>query len=209
MKEWILPNGFLNQDRAWDCYLDKIDTIYVDVDDTIVELTAPLLKFHGVCPSKKGLITDYNKKIYEVVGLEPRDFWFQVAQAGPDFWESLTLTAEGAAILNFCQKLEKDHGIRWQLVTALVSDRHPECRRTSADGKAAWASARGFADRLTISNAKHAHAAPNKLLIDDCPDWIEKFRARSGHAVYFPQPWNVGTTLAKMFDEIYAPRFMK
>lgn len=208
MSGWVLPDGFKEQ-RAWDCYLDKIDTILVDVDDTLVDLTVPLLEFFGACPSKKALITDYNSKIYEVVGIEPREFWFRIAGAGPAFWENLPLTAEGAVVLSFCQTMERDHGVRWQLMTALVSDRHPECRAASAAGKANWAARKGWADRLTISNAKHVHASERTLLIDDFSDWIEKFRANGGHAVHFPQPWNVGTTLAKMFDEIYAPRFMK
>lgn len=208
-KNWVLPEGFWTEQRAWDSYLDRVDTIYLDLDDTLVPLSEKLLETFGKSPSCVDLITDYNNKLYEVCGVQKKNFWNIVANQGPEFWSSMELTAGGTALLDFCKYLEETRGIRWQIVTALVSDHHPRCRATAAAGKAAWAADRGLADRLTISNSKFAHAAPSKLLIDDCPERVEKFRHSGGHAVYFPQPWNVGTILKKMFDEIHAPRFMK
>lgn len=179
-----------------------INTIYLDLDDTLVALTEPLLELFGKSKSCKSLITDYNHTLYEVCGVHKKHFWNIVADRGPEFWANLEMTSDGTRLLNLCMNLEAQRGIRWQIVTALVSERHPRCRATSAAGKAAWAANRGWADRLTITNSKFAHAATTKLLIDDCPERVEKFYAAGGWAIFFPQPWNCGEGYEKLVSKV-------
>lgn len=178
-----------------------IDTIYLDLDDTIVDLTGALLRLFRKNPECKNSITEYNHTLYKVCGVEKKDFWNTVSKQGHEFWANLEITQRGEYLLNLCQSFEAIHKVRWQFLTALVSDRHPQCRDVSAAGKVSWAAKHGLSDRLTISTTKCIFAGRRKLLVDDCPQHVEQFRAAGGKAVYSPQPWNEGVW-SKTTDEI-------
>jgi len=195
------------QQRFWDSYLDVVDTIYLDLDDTLVDLTGVLLQKFGHEESERSKITSYN--LAPVIGRYRSEvqFWEDVSRFGIDLWADLQPTTHGKVLLDFCKTLEKERGIKWQIVTALVPQEHGECAKVSAAGKVAWAINQNLLDRLCICTNKSAHAAPTKLLIDDRQESVESFRKAGGLALTFPQPWNTGTTVKQLYDDIHAPRW--
>lgn len=64
----------------------------------------------------------------------------------------------------------------------------PEC----AQGKVKWIQNHfpQYKDRYLLGRAKHFCASPNAMLIDDCPENIEKFVAAGGCGLLLPRPYN-------------------
>ena len=166
----------------------KIETIYLDLDDTLVDLQGPLFDLSGVSRSRIPEIEVYKKSLLDWSGLTREVFCENWADAGPDFWEGLEWTDIGREIWEEANKTDAEVII----VTALPADSNPRLREATAIGKMRWFD-KVFHEEFSafaFCSEKHKLAGPNKLLIDDRTDFIDGFMARGGSALVVPQPWN-------------------
>lgn len=158
-----------------------IDTVYLDMDGVLANLTDAVLKFHGVTISK------WPVGIYsfeEALNMTTEQVWWPIAD-NPSFWPDI-----------------KPYDWNQQLSDAIVSalpgteiliTSRPVASPNCHAGKFMWVQSHVSVDKaktLVLIQDKSVLAAPSRLLIDDCDENVDAFRAKGGHAILFPQPWN-------------------
>lgn len=149
---------------------------YLDLDGVLVDFTEGALRAHGKTVDPCTVRWDF----YEQLDLTAEEFW---KPFGYDFWKGLKWTDEGPWFLN---ELEKVFGKDIVVMTA------PCDTEGSVEGKVAWIKKQmpEYKQRFFIGPTKHLAAGPNKVLVDDNHDNIDKFVMRRGKAVLVPRPWN-------------------
>jgi hypothetical protein len=151
-------------------------TAFIDLDGVLVDFVSGVLAAHGARLPPREICWDFNTQL----GLTAGEFW---APCGKDFWESLSWTHEGPALLEAVEKVFGDN------VVVLTSP----CKTAGAvEGKVEWIRRNmpKYARRYFVGPPKHLLAGAGKLLIDDHDDNAKKFAAHGGRVVLVPRPWN-------------------
>jgi len=106
------------------------------------------------------------------------DMWKKISDAGTDFWANLELFPWSKELIKRMEKLGD--------VFFLTS---PGSCITSASGKMKWIRkhfGNEYVEKIIMTKHKYMCAAPNRILIDDVKEKVEKFREFGGHALVWP-----------------------
>lgn len=162
--------------------MEKIEEFkyYLDMDGVISAFTAaawPLFT-KGESYDEK----NYKKlgsKMEDELGIPPYKFWPTIDRAGTIFWANMPK-------FEWADELIEMLGPK-NICICTSPSRAPEC----VFGKRMWLVNNGYGN-LNYSIIKHKHlmARPGRILIDDTPKKVDKWREAGGSAILFPQPWN-------------------
>ncbi len=177
----------------------NIKRIFLDVDDTLVDLTLAVMEYLGIDRSRIDLDSFYERFGYDIVKAtnyyrektlpgqivpyEPCEFWSKLPRP---FWANLQKTNECDNLIEASYTLVGKRNVF--LLTSPIND--PEC----AAGKMElirdtfpefWSDR-----RYMIAPPKDVCAATGSLLIDDSDAHVDAFREAGGMAALLPKPWN-------------------
>lgn len=158
----------------------KPETIYLDLDDTILDLLGPICDLVGVPVPENGSL-ETRDKFYEVNNLDYREVWLEIAKLGSKFWNRLNFKPGGYYLMQRCFELAPTI-----IVTALPKFQNP-AYKYAALGKLEWLYSMNIPN-FALCNNKQMLASPKKLLIDD--HVARQFSAAGGQAVEVPAAWN-------------------
>ena len=122
-------------------------------------------------------VTEYG--FWSLAGISSNQFW-KAIDSHPNFWE-------GMASYPWFERLKEMVG-QYEFHVCTSPSKSPSC----FSGKATWI-ADNFGSQFRdffLTPQKHLLAGPNRILIDDSDDKIQRFRNHGGHGILFPQPWN-------------------
>lgn len=151
-------------------------TCYLDLDGVLVDFDRGALAAHQLELSHDQLEWDWPTK----VGLSPEEFW---GKFDYEFWLGLHWTSEGKKILAL---VEEHFGDQVAVVTS------PPKTPGATEGKLAWIKRHmpKYERKTFVGARKELLAAPNKLLIDDRDENIERFVLSGGLGFMIARPWN-------------------
>jgi len=159
--------------------------IILDLDGVLADFTSAACAVHGKYGATK--INKWN--FFKDWGITEREFWAKIKAHGDDFYRE--------SVLPFSWALDLLAAVEQTDEYVIMST--PACGSPEGyAGKKIWV------DKylqphvlepieLIVGGAKHLMAQPDRLLIDDYDKNVENFRKAGGHAITFPQPWNVNT----------------
>lgn len=153
----------------------------LDMDGVLVDFVGGACHWHGKTNpyGKPGTAGEWD--VIKLIGMEPEPFWKNL---GRGFWSGLDWMHDGKFILDV---VEEAFGA--DNVCLLTSP----CETDGCiDGKRDWVKAHmpSYSKRLLVGSAKEFCAGPDRLLIDDHPGNVTKFKAAGGSACLLPRPWN-------------------
>lgn len=163
-----------------------IHTIYLDMDDVLVELVPGVLRWFGVGSN----YADYplrsrntEKALNTLAGREVAkgDLWHRF---GTDFWANLSKTPQANWLISACKRLVGPGNVF--LASYPIS-------AASAAGKIEWIRRhlpKWLHEQYVLTPRKWMLAQPGALLIDDTPAFCRRWMERGGEATLFPRPWN-------------------
>ncbi len=160
--------------------------ILLDMDGVLVDFFGATLALHG----REDLLDRWPAGEWDmarVLGLDGRDFWDPIAEAGASFWIGLEWYPWADELLELCEEVGG-------FVIATSPSRDP----ASAAGKMHCLRERfgkKFRDYM-IGPHKALMAGCGMVLIDDRDTGVASFRAAGGRALRFPQLWNADHALA-------------
>lgn len=139
--------------------------LYLDLDDTILDCTQYLLKWHGKespfnDPAKCG-----TRDINNFLGMTWEDCWNKLPS---EFWETVPFCPWGLDMVNL---VEKYFGEEVYLLTSPIPN--GECSK----GKQLWVNKfmPEYTKKLIIAHRKHAVVGHDGILIDDSYSMEERF----------------------------------
>lgn len=151
--------------------------IFLDIDGVLANFVEGACQLHGIDPNFP------NRKFWKP---DPSDkqFWSRINSRGYAFWEDLPKYSWADQLLGICQ----EHADR----VSFCSSVDPR-GSAAAQGKYEWLFKHfGYkrAARAVITRKKFLLAGPNRILIDDSYDQLNRFYQWGGRSIMFPQPWN-------------------
>ncbi len=180
----------------------KISRFILDMDDVCNDFTLPALKHVG-CYGIRGP-RDFNaydpewgfdivraaNALYPSGMFSMRSFWDRFSS---DVWANMPRSEEFSFIMETAINMVGTEGIL--IATAPICGPKISEKATTEclTGKYQWIKEHfpPFLHRsFSMTPAKHFLATPESLLLDDCDENVEKFRAAGGQAVLMPRPWN-------------------
>lgn len=154
--------------------------IFLDMDGVLCDFVTHAMQLHG---------REYNedqwpKGVYEMrdaIGIDDADFWAPINVAGADWWANLPPYSWAEDLIKLCELLGE--------VGIATS---PNRDGASAAGKTSWMwrHCPRLARKMMIGPCKEWLAHSGAILIDDSDEKCQKFEAKGGIAIVFPQPWN-------------------
>lgn len=168
--------------EAWTRH-PQIRTIFLDVDDVIVDWVGGAIKLLGYDLEKIKLkwksLEPRPWDFFDVIDHTKEDGWAEINNAGPEFWSGLDLLPWANDLIDTCRSFA---------TTIFLTS--PSEHHSSHSGKAQWMQAmfgRQFRDYL-LGSVKCECSHPGALLIDDSPRNCRSFAdpERGGHAILFP-----------------------
>lgn len=152
--------------------------IFLDVDGVLADFTSPLLRFFDSNVPDD----DLEWELWKSIGVTESEF--VEAVAAPGFFRRLPVY-EGA--WEFFDRLREMAPVTF--CTAVFPS------ETSFSDRFNWLVdneflAPGQRGGFVITAEKHLLASPDRILIDDCEENVNRFREAGGRAILFPRPWN-------------------
>lgn len=159
--------------------------VFLDMDGVLVDFAKAAFKLHGV--NYKHYPTGFGWDIVGAINsiahnpISEQNFWGKMDEY---FWATLPKTS-------LCDILVADAAkcFEPENIFILTSGGSP----AAASGKIRWISHNLPAYmqmNVLIGAHKHLLAGPGTLLIDDCDQQVDNFRAAGGEAILVPRPWN-------------------
>jgi len=164
--------------------MSEIETILLDMDGVCCDFVSAACEVHG--KNLEDLLPDWPAgegwNFYGIWGASAEEFCTPISK-DEFFWWGLDEYEWYYELLDLIQDVQGP-----EIVFASSPSRCP----TSHFGKAQWISERDFCPSkdAMLGSRKELMGHPSTLLIDDNDRNCEKFRARGGHAIVFPQHWN-------------------
>jgi hypothetical protein len=164
------------------------ELVLVDVHGVVAGFAEGAAELFGHEPDTSKYRYDFWRDWPEPVS--DKKFWKRIDKAGADFWAGLPCLSTGYRLI---QEL-RDAGVEWAFCTAAVT--HPGSYEGTRRFCNDW-----FGDcRLIGTTEKYELAGPNRLLIDDHVENVERFIEAGGVGYVWPQPWNVRPILDTLLD---------
>lgn len=158
-----------------------ITSIYLDVDEVLVDWVTPALRLLGYVPedvhAQWAAMKPRPWNLFDVLDVSPITAWTTIDLAGARFWEGLPDFPWTDDLLSLCTATAET-----TLLTAPSSD------PSSYAGKRQWMRRR-FGDTFggyALTREKHRFAHAGAVLIDDSPSNCSRFVSRGGRAILFP-----------------------
>lgn len=154
-------------------------TIFLDMDEVIADWMASFLRYFDYRIDSR-IMTRY--EIWEFLGISRDEFWSQLENAPVEFWEGIKPTPWANQIVRTVTESSND-------VYVLSNGAFGN----AATGKHRWL-VNHFPElqsRLMLVRDKWLVAAPNRLLVDDSAEQVEKFVRAGGEAIMIDRPWNI------------------
>lgn len=153
--------------------------IVVDMDGVLVDFCKAAYMIHakpydGFEPKHFDFFEDW--------GLTADEFWAPIDKAGPGWWAELPVFPWAGELIHHIKR-------QGNFVIATACSRHAY----SSHGKVV-AIQRLFGNSFRdyfITPRKWFLAGPNRVLIDDYEENVDKFVKHGGNAILFPQSWNL------------------
>ncbi len=169
----------------------KIDTIYLDLDDTLNTLSLFIARWAGVeaheyrqwWTDQYGLVTAL-KQVGAVGPLVTDDeFWKSIPQS---VWANCPVSSEFEELIDFSFRTVGQENV----FIATLPTEYPSCHA----GKAQWLRRvlpAPLNDQYVLCRpGKQMLSRPGAVLIDDNPNNVEAWNARGGQGILVPRPWN-------------------
>jgi len=153
--------------------------IYVDLDDTLSDMTPYALEYLGV--------RDYDPTIWALnkhILWPERRIWNHL---GMDFWSTMPKSVDFERLVGMLPT--------FTVLTALPPFNYHDC----INGKLEWMDKHLNDVKIIFSNAKERYADPKSILIDDSEINIQRFNESLGLGFLVPRPWNKGISI---FDKL-------
>lgn len=178
--------------------------IYLDMDGVCTDFVSAAIRAHGfdVDDTLRKWQQQHAGEFfpYKIMGMEKDRFWKHLNTQGESFWTQL-------APYPWYDELMERASVLGHVVF-LTSPTHDPC---CASGKLHWLQARfgvAFQDYIFTAH-KDRLAHPRAVLLDDFDHNVQKFVARGGHGIVFPQIWNssaphVGQRMEYVFGKLNA-----
>lgn len=179
--------------------MEKIDTIFLDMDGVCSNFDLAASSAHGLSPDPA---TRNKWEWYEDSGLTVEEFWEPINAGGAEFWRNLEEYPWFRRLYRKCKEITDN------VYFCTV----PSFRPDSLTGKVQWLQDR-FGSRFTnyiLCWNKGLLGREGSLLIDDKPGNIQKFWAAGGAGILWPQPWNARTCSAQTWplpEDLYRIRY--
>jgi 5'(3')-deoxyribonucleotidase len=163
--------------------MPKIETILLDMDGVCCDFVSAACEIHG--KNLEDLLPDWPAgegwNFYEMWGATAEEFWKPINN-DVFFWWELDEYEWRYELVDLLKESSEE----------LVFASSPSKCPSSHCGKAHWLRNRGFCPSkdAMLGSRKELMGHPSTVLIDDNDRNCEKFRARGGHAIVFPQHWN-------------------
>lgn len=157
--------------------------VLCDLDGVLADFSRAACVLHG---RPTYAVTKWNW--YTDWGMDSYEFWAPIKDAGVGFYNSFVRPTP------WCRELYDYLRLNYPMIIATATPLHPGL----ICGKAKW-----IEDILSphppvhFGNDKSLMAAPDRVLIDDRNENVNAFRDAGGHAITFPQPWNVMHKMTK------------
>lgn len=154
--------------------------VFLDMDGVIADFARSALAANGITDYQYSELTQDIAKQFCENEKQEQEFYEKLQY---DFWVNLPKTAEADFVVDLLHRLYGE-----DLAIASSPLRISGC----AQGKIDWLKKNfPFLERrLLLGKPKYLMAAPDKLLIDDLEENIERFESRGGRGLLFPRPWN-------------------
>ncbi len=160
----------------------SIQTIFLDVDGVLADFHNSLYASLFIDDPYKNPACLGEYRLEKVIDL-PREEILRPC-SDEEFWEWIPKTPDAD---DFIQRAEREVGREnvYFLTASIMS-------AAAYGGRARWVKEHypQYFPRLIISPEKHWLAAPGRLLVDDCDDNVNAWRASGGDAILVPRPWN-------------------
>lgn len=165
--------------------------IFIDLDGVLVDLVKGVREHFQMGPdwTPDKFRFEYEREFH----MTEAEFWWQLDF---EFWENLGFTDDA---LNILEALQPGNLMPRTTISPEVRDFFRPIILTSptrdnAGAKQAWIKKNMpdyFADgRYVITSSKSYLAGPNRILIDDYEQNIEKWEDAGGIGILYPRPWN-------------------
>ena len=155
---------------------------YLDLDGVIANFSSAALASLGVKEYSipKG---EWNIENWNGVNVTTSHFWKTIDSLGESFWENLEKFSYSDEMVKYLSK-------NYDLYFLTSPSKSPHCY----SGKYKWIIKHypHMERRIILTPNKHLLAAPNRLLIDDSEEKIDKFAAYGGETILLPQKYNRG-----------------
>ena len=151
-------------------------SIYLDMDDVVAA-------FRRHCEAFFAKKADGSWNFYEQWGMTADQFWNEIDE-DPFFWSHMPKTDQCDELVKLVETVDPDFNI------LTCPHDHEQCYA----GKYYWAKKHlGFdnvARRLILDGAKWERSKVGRILIDDKPDNITKWKSGGGIGILWPADWN-------------------
>jgi 5'(3')-deoxyribonucleotidase len=158
------------------------DTIFLDLDGTLVDFRGAALK---VCGATIGANDSPEYSLSRATGISSAELWAAIDAVGPGFWRYLPKYPWADELLAALPEWSDD----------IVITTSPTWHWSSFAGKRLWLQdqfGESFGNYIFTQRKELLARTPNSVLIDDSQTNAEKFRAAGGLAILVPQVWNDG-----------------
>lgn len=154
-----------------------------DLDGVIVDCLRPALRFHGRDDLANDPMYPPTYDWEKDTGLQHKEFWGRIDEAGSAWWAGLPFTAFGERLLAYLRTLPE-----FEIGTKVVG-------ANGAKGKWQWLDEHAPGVRRHLTTYKASLSRPGWLLIDDSPDGVREWLAGGGDAILCPAPYNINRHL--------------
>lgn len=159
-------------------------SVFLDLDDVLVDFTGGVLRDAGIDPSRRAEVSEWGgQSIARLLNCDSGTMWRVLAadNFGLTFWRDLAWLEHGRDL--FARLVD----------TASVTIMSAPCHDpNSAAGKVAWMQREipSHARRYALTPCKSVFARPGAILVDDGEHNVEAFRLAGGRAFLWPATWN-------------------
>lgn len=159
-------------------------TLLLDMDGVLCDFVTAACNACGITPDWDNWPTN-EWDIAKMMGLTARAMWDNIDQQGPEFWANLEPYPWADELVDELRHFCSMYDFQLTIATA------PGWSHNSYAGKRQWLIKHGLGKVPSMfGSEKHLLAHRNRILIDDGPHNIAKFRLYCGTAITFPMHWN-------------------
>jgi len=176
----------------------KIEKIFIDLDDTLVDFVGPASELSG----HRGPMTkEVRNRFWGLVdNKEAQDkLWAQINKIGPEWWANLPKLPWADELWAVANEASPNVAI----MTSPGSGKNHPGAELAAHGKILWTMKNFNENMLVLTYKKHLCASPGAVLIDDWGKFIKPWAEHGGCALQLKRSWKAsGFTAIEIIDAL-------